>query len=119
MTGQGQGDVVEELPHTALVHDRAEQDEQEDVTGGNTDRCAVDAFRVGKEVVGQGRPVIAPVHEHAREFAAEKSVNDEDDGQDRQGVARDPAGAFQHQHHQQGGHVKVCLVRITGPFHHA
>ena len=75
---QGQGDIVKELAHAALVHDRAEQDEQEDVAGGNADRGAVDTFRVGKEMVGQGRPVIAPVHEHAGEFPAEKTVHDKD-----------------------------------------
>ena len=70
-------------------------------------------------MVGQGRPVITTVHEHAGEFTAEKSVNNEDDGQDRQGVASNTAGTFQHQYYQQGGHDQVCLVGIAGPFHYA
>ena len=119
VTGQGKGDVVEELSHAALVHDRAEQNEQENIAGGYADGGAVNTFRVGEEVVGQGRPVITTVHKHTGEFTAEKSVNDEDDGQDRQGVACNTAGTFQNQNYQQCCHDQVCLVGITGPFHHA
>ena len=97
MSGQGQGDIVKELPHAAFVHNRAEQDEQEDVAGGYAYGRTVDTFRVGKEMVGQGRPVITTVHEHAGELAAEEPVYDKDQRQNRQGIACDPAGTFQYQ----------------------
>ena len=119
MSGQGQGDIVKELPHAALVHNRTEQDEQEDVAGGYAYGRAVDTFRVGKEMVGQGRPVVPPVHEHAGELAAEEPVYDKDQRQNRQRIACDPAGTFQYQHYQQRGHDQVGLVGVAGPFHHA
>ena len=79
MSGQRQGNVVKELTHAALMHNGAEQDEQEDIAGCYADRCAVNSFRVGKEMVGKGRPVIPTVHEHAGKFSAEKSVDDKYD----------------------------------------
>ena len=114
MSGERQGDIIEELPHAAFRHDRAEQDEQENVAGRDANRGAVNALGVREEMVRQRGPVVAAVHEHAREFAPVQSVNDEDDGQDRQRVARDAARAFQHQHDEQRRHGEVRVVRVAG-----
>ena len=107
VTGHGQRNVVEELPHAALFHHRAEDDEEEDVAGGDADRRAVDALGVGEEMVGQRRPVIAPVHEHAGEAAPVEAVGDEDEAQNDERLARDAARGLQHQHHEQRRHAHV------------
>ena len=68
-------------------------------------------------MVGQAEPVIAPVHEHAREFPSVHPVEDETEAQDGQGLAAAPSGSFQHQCHQQGGHHHVHITGPSGPFH--
>ena len=100
VTGQGVGDVVEELAHAALVHHFAEDDKQDDIGGGHLDGGAVDAVDIGGEIGDDAVPVIAPVHEETGHIPAEYGIDQEDDGQDAQGRTAESAGALQHQQDQ-------------------
>ena len=110
MTGDGVGDVIEELPHAALVHDLAEDDEQHDIGGRHLDGRAVDAVDVRGEVGHDPVPGVAPVLEDAREGPAVDGVDQEDDGQDGQRPAAEPLRGHQHQHDQDGAQDDVDLL---------
>ena len=107
MAGESVCNVVEELAHAALVHDLTKDDEEHDVGGGDLHAGAVDTVNVGGEVGNDTVPGIAAVHEHAGEAAAEDAVDQEHDGEDRQGRTADAAGALQNQQDQDGTHDQV------------
>ena len=76
-------DVVEEIDDAGLLHEGAEQDEQEDVGGGNERRRAVDALRSEGHVLDHLLERIAAMVERGRKPMSEQAIGQEQAGDDR------------------------------------
>ena len=112
VSGEGVGNIVEELAHAALVHHFTEDDEQHDVRGRDLDGRAVDAVDIGREVGDDAVPVVAAVHEDTRQIPAEEAVSQKDDGQDAQRGAAQAAGAFEHEQNEDRAHDDVDRLTL-------
>ena len=119
MAGQRIGDVIEELPHAALVHDLAENDEKNNEGCGYFDGGAVDAINVGGQVSDNALPAVAAVHEHAGQITPEQAIGKEDDRKDGERRAADAPGAFQHEKDQDRtyDHIHHACLEAGGDEH--
>ena len=75
---RAQRDVVEQLDHAGALEEGAEQDEQEDVAGGDVGRDAVDALGAEEHLVDDLGEVVAAMVERRRQILAEQAIGEEE-----------------------------------------
>ncbi len=111
---QAEREVVEELDHSGVLEERAEQDEQEDVRRRDQRRDAVDAFGPERELVDDLRVSVRPVREHARQVLAEQAVEQEQRADDRQRDAEDAPRRFEDEDDDRRADGDVDQRRLAG-----
>ena len=113
--GEGEGEVVEEAPHSAFVHNRTEEDEEEDIGSGDIDAGSVDSFGVDEGVVDDRPPIVSPVHEDSRKASADEPVQDEDQGKDHQRPPADSSGCLKNENNEHRTEDHIDEVRRAHP----
>src|SRR5207248_5296739 len=104
VTGERDREVHEELAGAAALHERSEQHEQHDVTGGHAERGAEDAF--GGE--------IQLLHQDLRSDTVEADgVDQECYGGQRQGKADYASCRLEHDRHRDHGVEPVHRGQIV------
>ena len=81
---EAERDVIEELDHARLFPEGAEQDEEEDVAGGDERRNTVDALRAVGHVIDDLGEIVAAVIERGGQVLAEQAIGEEEVGDNRQ-----------------------------------
>ena len=108
------GDVGEQPDHAGPLQERAEQDEQEDVGGGDGGGDGVDALGAEGHVLDHLLDRIAAMVEGRGQILAEQAIGEEEPGDDRQ---RRSHGApdQDEQHHQRGdADDEIGARQLTG-----
>ena len=108
------GDVGEQADHPGALQEGAEQDEQEDVGGGDVGRRAVDAVGAEVERVDELAELVAAVIERRGQVFAEEPVGEERGADDRQRPSHHHPSGEEHQPHGEHADNDVPAVRIAG-----
>ena len=105
---------VNRRDHAGALEERTEQDEQEDVCGGDVDRDAVDALGAEEHLVDNLAEFVTARFERARKILAEQAIAQEDRADDRQHRAHHAAAGLEHQKHDDNADDEIRHVGIAG-----
>ena len=95
LTGEGNGDVVDEVGAARGLKERAEHNEHEDDRGGNAHGRAEQTVQVGSEELADTLEGIAAVRDGHGQIRTGERIGDKDERENRHDIAEGAAGALE------------------------
>ena len=104
---QGHGKVLDEAPHPRLGEKGSEEDEEEDVGGGDAERDAEDPLRGEKKLVDDPFEAEPRMAQHSGDILPPVAVGEEDQGEDHKLLSHGAPCGLEDADHEDGPHDVV------------